>query len=303
MLFLLFLAAAQAWPQSPPVPPPPPEKKIEAPRPAPQPIRVGGNPQQSCWGFVGPAANWICPKLSERQMAEFEWRFRHVNAEDVCVRGQLIAHYPDTWANRQIETRVDHLLWMIRNHPEWDGFTADPSYALANPRSAQERGRLHEVKEAWLQQIGPAQTRAIVLHNAAMFFAVRERELAVALLKRAMALEPDEALYVERLGLVYGYSLVPPKCSGRDDMPDTPEFQRFAREARDTLLQSDNWVLVAGALRLDRSKGGFCNPVDLNLRARLHELQPKPDLYVRKLPSETSRYCRTDCNVTSGERP
>ena len=47
---------------------------------------------------------------------------------------------------------------MIQNHPEWEGFILGPSQGLA-----ERRERYDEIREAWQEQIGPRQQRAMVL--------------------------------------------------------------------------------------------------------------------------------------------
>jgi len=137
------------------------------------------------------------------------------NPNDICARGRLIASIRTDPVDRKSQAvnpaRVDHLVWMIQHHPEWDGFSLEPNWSLAEPRSLQERGIdiTKRLKEHWLKQVGPEQNGAMVLHNAAMFFAIREPEFAASLLKRAITLDPVEPLYVERLGLVYWYAKQP----------------------------------------------------------------------------------------------
>ncbi len=113
---------------------------------------------------------------------------------------------------------------MIENHPEWDGFL------LSNSSAGDQ------VREAWSKQSGPDQRSGTVLHNAAVFFESSEPDHAVALLERAIRLEPDVLFHVEELGAVYGRS----QLSSRNPL--------FAKRARSTLLSSTDPLIVAGAL-------------------------------------------------------
>ena len=203
-------------------------------------------------------------------------------------------HYPLAWASRGKESRISHLVWMIQNHPEWDGFTANPRRALTNPRSEEERGSYHRLKEAWLQQVEPLHWSGIVLHNAAMFFARREHELAVELLRRAIALNPSELVYVERLGMLYAFCLFPPTCVEPGEIPANPTFRALAQLAEDTLSRSDDWVFLAGALT---ATTGGCSPTEPDLYTRLRQLRPgeAPWSIVDNLPSRTSSWCRSTC--------
>src|SRR5262249_46643976 len=82
----------------------------------PSRIRVGCAVQQ---GYVGPAAQWFNAgpeSLSVAQIANLE-KALSTNPEDICARGYLIAH-----GQGYVSRRMDHVLWMVQNHPEWDGF-------------------------------------------------------------------------------------------------------------------------------------------------------------------------------------
>ena len=161
-LIVALLCVFVGWSQPPPV--------IEAPKPVtPKPIRVG--PAPPCLNGWGCLPN----RLSQVQMMEFE-RILKLSPDDVCARGYLISAYPHDWSISQSASqhisRTEHLLWMVRNHAEWDGFTITPLYSLMNPRSVVERGSRTQLKQAWTEQIGPMQHRGIVLHNAALIFAI-----------------------------------------------------------------------------------------------------------------------------------
>jgi hypothetical protein len=191
---------------------------------------------------------------------------------------------------------------MIQNHPEWDGFTAAPEHSLALPRDSDERGSYDSLKEAWQKHISVAQRRAIVLHNAAMFFAVHEPELALNMLKRASKLEPKERLYTERIGMIYAYFLLPQQCVFEGAVPASPEFETFAGKARKLFARSHDWVFVAGGLTaVHCPRSGKGPPPDTEtyryLHDRLQKLWPKedPSLVISRLPSRRSRYCNTDC--------
>ena len=162
------------------------------------------------------------------------------------------------------------------------------------------QSRYAALRPAWLQHVGREQRRGIVLHNAAMFFAVREPAFAATLLKRAIEAEPDVPLYVERLGAVYGYAHLPDVWLGNERIAGTAEREDFALQARSELLSSDNWMLLAGAW--STSSKGFQLPRDLSvvLSARLQALTGTDNWSnVLKLPSYSARYRTTECEVSS----
>jgi len=230
-------------------------------------------------------------------MMEFE-RILKLSPDDVCARGYLISAYPHDWSISQSASqhisRTEHLLWMVRNHAEWDGFTITPLYSLMNPRSVVERGSRTQLKQAWTEQIGPMQHRGIVLHNAALFFAMSDPELAVTLLKRAISAEPEEPLFIAALGMIYAYSRVPAVCFERRGISERSTSPVFDKEAEEVLTKTGDWKLLAGALTAASFKDP-CAPERNDLMARLRELQPDQRLWN---PSSLSRYQRNQCPFT-----
>lgn len=271
---ILTCCALTTWAQivvpSAPAPVPPPVR--------PKRIRVGQVQENQC---LGPAGFWICGAiLSERQLIAYEQAVL-VNPEDLCARGQIISR----------GRSVDHIIWMIHHHPEWDGFTANPLYRLENPPGLPLDSSSYDlVKRSWLEQAVPTQTSGIVLHNASSFFAFHEPALAVELLKRAIELEPNELVYVERLGMLYAICLMP--SSLEHGVTDTPAFRALSEEARKALQRSRDWILLAGALT---AAHGGVTPDDPDLYTKLEEVRPgeEPWSIVAQLPSRNWR--RSKC--------
>ena len=265
----------------------------------PKRILIGQDHEDAC---RAPGSFWICPsRPSERQLEGYERTLRSVNSNDVCSRGQIIMHYPPSWDDHKAESRIDHLVWMIDRHPEWDGFTVNPYRGPANPRSERERREVYRLNEAWLKQVGSEQRNSIVLHNAALFFAHRERAFAVALMKRAISLNPNEPVYTERLGLLYSISLMARECFEQGDSPTSASYKALVREAQDALRHSQDWILLAGAL--SATKVG-CLPDTPDLYRKLEEIRPgvKPWAIVDSLPSRSSSWCRSTCVPAERDR-
>lgn len=260
----------------------------EAPQPAtPQPIRVGDALQAAPTRLLG--ARWAAGlgSLLTHEQLEADERTAAKDPDDVCSRGRLIAfrRYPED--RDQQAGRIDHLVEMIRRHPEWDGFSLDPFNGVEEPRSPQERERYQTLKESWLAQVGPEQRRSIVLHNAAMFFAIREPELAAGLLKRAVTLEPSEGLYVERLGIVYALAQMKTVALIPYGVVNAPDHPEFAARARVILLTSSNWILARGAAS---ALGGCGCDLSKELSARADSLSSE-----RRLPSWSERFRNMQC--------
>jgi hypothetical protein len=278
LLFLFAIAsilAAQNHGGKPdPAPAPPP--RIETKPVTPARIRVGCAVQMA---YIGPSARWFnsgMESLSDEQIADLE-KVVATHPEDVCARGYLIAH-----GQGRVSRRVDHVLWMIRNKPEWDGFLLN----LSPPYDGDEPGAYDNVKAAWLQQVGPDQRSGTVLHHAAVFFESHEPEFAQALLERAIRLEPDVLLHIEGLGILYG----------RAQFGSDPSF---ATRAKTALLSSADWVVVAGALNAIRPfNKGTNGDLERLLLARLRKLvgNRTPMDVLNDLPSRSAQYHDSQCD-------
>jgi len=262
--------------------PPPPVKVLEEPV-TPQRIVVGSLRQAI---YIGPGAAWVNGnRLSEAESANDE-RIVASHPDDIRARGALIAYGVEPWP-----TRLTHVLWMIEHHPDWGGFSLDPTRSLAPPEISDwfvsDDNNL--LRTAWLQQVSAGPQRAVVLHNAAMFFAVREPQLAADLLRQAMLTEPGEPLYVERQGMVYAYSLAGPERLRRFGVSPSPERDAFAQQAREVLAASSEWLLILGAAdamapSFNRGNLGLDEEAK-ELRARAKALSP-----MGGLPSHTLQY-------------
>ena len=289
--------------QTTPIAPPPPVRDITPRAATPQRIRVGGNLR---WYYPGPAAYWVnSPGLSDAEL-EIAERAIQANPADLCARGRIIAFYGyDRPAAQRIAglTRFEHLLWMVRNHPEWDGFSVEPVFN-AGTWSRWEHAPSDMLKEAWSQHAKNASSSALLLHNAAMFFAIAEPDTAADLLQRAIQLEPAERFYVERLGLVYAYAQISPEGLNRFAVIASPERNAFAERAWYELLHSTDWLLIRGAVdALGYNNCGACS-LDPSFGAKRKELQLRADLLSatnREIPSELRRTLGRGCAAQAAE--
>ena len=182
----------------------------------------------------------------------------------------LIAH-----RNGRVSRRLEHGLWMFQNYPQWDGF-------LLGMFSAENE----QIRAAWLQQVGSDQHSGTVLHNAAIFFEGSDPDRAEALLKQAIAREPDMPFHVEALGILYVRSQYGARSPA------------FAKHARAELLSSSDWLLVGGALNESpHSKAIAGDELGKLLLARLRELAGNRDALdlLKDLPSKSEEYSHFRC--------
>lgn len=87
--------------------------------------------------YTGPAEQWYerPDVLSNQQLLDLE-RTVTEDPHNVCACGYLIAH-----GVGNVRFHESHVLWMVRNHPEWDGFLLNYVFA------ASSRDR---VRRAWI---------------------------------------------------------------------------------------------------------------------------------------------------------
>jgi hypothetical protein len=232
LMYVIRLAVA---PQDIP-PPPPPPPPIEKPKPSVASIRVGGQVQAA---LLGPGARWW--NYLPREVIVQRQRAVESNPDDVCARGDLITHL---WS----DDRYEHLLWMIAHHPEWDGFYLPDR--LFGSRIPDDQGARHDkLRQSWLQAVDREPRRAIVLYNAAMFFAIQEPERATALLTAAIQIEPGEPRFRRGLGMVFGLAQANPgEVRMRLRVDRFQPHVEFARYAQEQLQGSDDMNLLRGAL-------------------------------------------------------
>jgi len=266
LLFLIAIPSLLAAQESP--------KVREAPAPTtPMRVRITCSVQQA---YVGPAQQWFnsgLDSLSDEQIRDLE-TVLSIDPEDICARGYLIAHGLD-----RVLRRMEYVLWMIENHPDWDGFALN----LSLPRYANDQVAYDKIRTAWLQQARPDQKSGTVLHHAAVFFGWREPDYAEALLKRAINLEPEVEFHVQGLGILYGSA----QFNSRNPS--------FAARTKSILLSSADPLIVAGALNeIGTLRGGdFVK----SLSARLSEMAGNRNAedILMDLRYRSARYIRSQC--------
>ncbi|MFN7935400.1 MAG: hypothetical protein U0R19_18875 [Bryobacteraceae bacterium] len=135
--------------------------KTEERAATPARIVVGGRVQAAYWGPAPQWSNSGGAALSDQQIGDLGGAR---DPGDLCARGYLIAH-----GRQGVARRMDHVVWMIDHHPEWDGFLLNLSRSGYGELDGDGVDR---VRGAWLKQIGSEQRSGMVLHHAAVFGAL-----------------------------------------------------------------------------------------------------------------------------------
>lgn len=121
--------------------------------------------------------------------------------DDLSSRTKLLGYYFGSRSRSAgtKEKRRNHILWIIRNHPE--AVTLGLPYggidSILDPDGHQE------AKKLWQEQIQAHPQNAALLGNAAKFVLFSDADLAEELFKKAANLAPGDPQWPDQLGLLY----------------------------------------------------------------------------------------------------
>ena len=134
--------------------------------------------------------------------------------DDLAARTKILGFYFRGNAMRlygrdaTIEARRRHILWLIEHHPEFELLTLsegtiDPAgHALADKSGYEQASKL------WIEQARRHENSAAVLHHAARFFLLSDKERALSLLKQAQHAAPANRELSSRIGHVYAFAIL-----------------------------------------------------------------------------------------------
>ncbi len=223
------------------IPPPPPPGGASSQQPSPEDrMRVTAQ--------MVRGARAITPA----QAAEFEERLK-TSPHDRGARVLLLGYYFSTGVRTDgvdaaKAARRRHIIWMIENRPDDEvamlsEMTIDPAgHQLADPDGYQA------AKAAWTTQIRKPSAIPPVLLNAANFFRLHDKALALECLKRAQSSSPEAA---RELGAEYAIAILGITMINSNGLPmnaDPAETSGdVARNAVDELAASTNVDVLEAA--------------------------------------------------------
>ena len=170
------------------------------------------------------------------------------------ARGALLDYYflnARVNAASAIAARRRHILWLIENAP-WDELAGGPSATIdaSGHRLADPAGLALASEAWWAQAVQPAARVATLIH-AAYFLKLSDKEAAIELLEKAVALEPSSKQTAAKLGDEYALAILAITMVNKNGLPmtaDPPEYQNdVARRAREALNRSKNPFVLAKA--------------------------------------------------------
>ena len=141
-------------------------------------------------------------KLSSQDADDLEAKLK-ANPNDLSIRAILLGYYFGKDERPIIETRQNHILWVIENHPESE--LAGRPECEVNQFLNQEH--FSQAKKTWLNQLELHKNEVTVVGNAANFFFLADKELAESLLKQAEIMDPNNPEWPEQLGFLYSLEL------------------------------------------------------------------------------------------------
>lgn len=145
-------------------------------------------------------------------VSKWEIAGTRLTPEAVAVLEKEVAANPDNFAARvkilgyhftrramEADSRAasqPHLLWIIRNKPTSTAVGSPLGYVM----EISDPERYAEVKQAWEEQLARNPNVPVILINAAGFFLLNDINRAEELMRSALALEPKNTRWAERLG-------------------------------------------------------------------------------------------------------
>ena len=170
-------------------------------------------------------------ELSEKEAGELKHALE-ARPDDLWARTMLLGYhakkkYNSDDARREYER---HVLWLARNAPASPvmGSPVVELNPVLNPEAYAEAAALMR------GHVENEPRNLFLLANAANFFLICENEVAEEILKKCIAIEPDNPRWHQELGFLYSLSVVAGEGSGVADDPDAEN----ARKALASLEQA-----------------------------------------------------------------
>lgn len=220
--------------------------------------------------------------LSRQEVERLEARLK-ADPDDLADRARLLGYYFASLrvlgADATMQARRRHILWIIRNHPEAEiaglsQTTIDPSgHPLADAEG------YAQAKEAWLQQVETHKKTPAVMANAATFFQLPDKKLAVTMLRRGQALEPANREWSAKLGNVYSMAILGMTGMNQNGLPTDADRREaggaFAAKARKALEDSSDADVLGVAGLILFQKGSMLHS--------LKKVEPDPTILAEQL--------------------
>jgi tetratricopeptide (TPR) repeat protein len=205
-------------------------------------------------------------KLTDDQAKELQRKIDQDPLDD-SSRLQLLGFYfsKTIYQKDYRKPQLDIILWLIGKYPESRiAGTPDASiHAIIDPTG------YAEAKKRWLTTVETHSKNPKVLSNAAHFFIQADRQLSEELLKKAQALDPNDAKLHSQLGQLYNLEMIGQSNQNRVGelaAKALSEFERANELHSDPITASHDLPRLASAAfkvgKLDKAKEYATRMVD-----------------------------------------
>lgn len=134
--------------------------------------------------------------------------------ENLAARIRLLSYY--TQYTIFPELRSKHLFWLIEHHPDSDVFQLNTVATGVLPDYSNWKSpNIESAQALWLQQTERYPANPKVLANAATAFGQRAAPIALELVRRTRAAEPDNPEWVDWLAAIYATAVRSGFAGGR----------------------------------------------------------------------------------------
>ena len=190
------------------------------------------------------------------------------NAEDLAARTKLLGFYARgamrlIGHDATIEGRRRHILWLIEHHPEFEvtdlsEMTIDRAgHSLADPSGYEQAATL------WMEAARLHGDSAAVLGHAAKFFQLSDKERAIALLREARRVAPDNPQYAAQMGYVYALAILGVDMINSNGLPMSQNMAEaqgdFAKRAVVEVRGSSDALVAGVAGKIIGEYGDSCS--------------------------------------------
>ena len=151
-------------------------------------------------------------RLSPEQVTQLEDKLK-INPENLSARTRLLGYYFSSSLNyigpeASQAARRRHIIWLIQNHPENPvNKLSETTIDSVGHNLADAEGYI-QAKKLWLEQIELKKDNPYVLMNAAWFFKLNNKSVAIKCLKQAIQLAPRNNNITAQLGYTYGLTIL-----------------------------------------------------------------------------------------------
>ncbi|MEX2264046.1 MAG: energy transducer TonB [Bryobacteraceae bacterium] len=239
------------------------------------------------------------PPLSPVDLASLEANLQ-ANPEDIAARLRLLVHYRDfapvppydNAARRA--ARLSHVVYLVEHNPSAADLELTYVFRAGGPYADPNDHEL--VRGYWLRAVEAKPGDLPVLLHAVRFLFVENKDQAEELLKRALAVAPNERAIAANLGFLYALEILGLDSFRGIAAPSESPAARaaLAQRARGALEVASNAAVLAAAataipnLAMRATMGRPVDPELFQLSSRLmtraREMEPADDAFRGPMP-------------------